>query len=978
MVMGWLRPAILLPAGAVTGLSSAQLEAIIAHELAHIRRHDYVINLAQTIVETLLFYHPAVWWLSNRIRLEREHCCDDAAVAVCGDAAGYARALTELEGLRGPRPAVASVNGSLLTRVQRILGVSEPRRHRVPSGFAAVFALGGLVLAATALGLSAHGSSEGDGKVTDPSLERLIQGMEARGELVRRELRSIRGFYVIRKTAREGDGETAPVRVDDQAEQKEESPRPRVGIVVPRWEAENDFTGTVLIESVIHEHSAWVEGRYRNSRRTASPEDKASGTMYGCDGKNYWSYSPKSGSSSREFVLREECEGRLVGGAGSSLARELGLSRWVDVDSDLGVPRHLWVIRSGNPRLIGEDTVNGLTCQVIEYDELDVKGFERLWVCPALGHAVVRAEGEATGYKNFPASVYLRHSWDYSGFREVLEGLWTPTVVARKGERQDANGNWVLTGSTELEVVLLEVNESVPEEELLPPPHGGTDVLADEKWQWWAWVGGAGSRSRIDAFASEILARIQRKGKPEEEAAAPTDDEAPAAEAKRAGEYVLFTAPHLYTWRGGASEGEAERTEEAFLIFISATPDGRPLSPELSEVREHGLRVIAPDERYRVSGEDLQVLLEWLKENAVAGDSRADTMEIEAQGLDVEHVMQAVSRSTGAIIVLRRGVEGPITLKANLPANAEVLLDTICEAKGWHWSRHETGAYIVSTKPKAGGAETDATSETAGDRVSRMYQLQYMPPIYIAYVLGYSDDPGPMWFRSDLDDVGSATMPGGPGAGSGDGGDLQGKGALAMFVPEGIDAVVAFSPLNALLIRGTEESINELIELIKLVDRKPQQVILDIFGFRGLPVGTHESDFFQGESEHGGAVRGPFLGFVPDATPSAEAPCRAERVASMNLMPAVTTAGANTLLLAITPRINGDGTITLRAEVRQADREMMTENDFKAGAAAARSLASAVVNVKDGEVVGFVSHCEGSWHTLIVKPRIVSETDGED
>ncbi len=113
MVVGWLRPVILLPASAMTGLTAQQLEAIIAHELAHIRRHDYLINLLQAVVETLLFYHPAVWWVSRQIRQEREHYCDDLAVAVCGDALAYARALLELEQLRaaGPQLAMAASGG---------------------------------------------------------------------------------------------------------------------------------------------------------------------------------------------------------------------------------------------------------------------------------------------------------------------------------------------------------------------------------------------------------------------------------------------------------------------------------------------------------------------------------------------------------------------------------------------------------------------------------------------------------------------------------------------------------------------------------------------------------------------------------------------------------------------------------------------------------------------------------------------------
>ena len=89
-VVGWLRPVILLPAATLAGLEPEQLQAVLAHEIAHIRRHDYLVNLAQTMVETLLFYHPAVWWASARIRHERELCCDDAAVAICGDAISYA------------------------------------------------------------------------------------------------------------------------------------------------------------------------------------------------------------------------------------------------------------------------------------------------------------------------------------------------------------------------------------------------------------------------------------------------------------------------------------------------------------------------------------------------------------------------------------------------------------------------------------------------------------------------------------------------------------------------------------------------------------------------------------------------------------------------------------------------------------------------------------------------------------------------
>lgn len=131
-VIGWIKPVVLMPASALAGLAPHQLEAILAHELAHIRRHDYLVNLMQSLVETLLFYHPAVWWLSRRIRTEREHCCDDLAVSLCGDPVTYAGALADLEEMvsasaasrahRRRQLVMAADGGSLLQRVRRLLG----------------------------------------------------------------------------------------------------------------------------------------------------------------------------------------------------------------------------------------------------------------------------------------------------------------------------------------------------------------------------------------------------------------------------------------------------------------------------------------------------------------------------------------------------------------------------------------------------------------------------------------------------------------------------------------------------------------------------------------------------------------------------------------------------------------------------------------------------------------------------------------
>ncbi|MFO1003665.1 MAG: M56 family metallopeptidase [Planctomycetaceae bacterium] len=141
-VIGWLKPVILLPVASVNSLTVSQLEAILAHELAHIRRADYAVNLVQSLIETLLFYHPAVWWMSARIRQEREHCCDDLATSISGDAASYVAALVRMEELRcEPRSvAVAVRGGDLLTRAKRLLVPSAPDRL-APRWLTGVFAM---------------------------------------------------------------------------------------------------------------------------------------------------------------------------------------------------------------------------------------------------------------------------------------------------------------------------------------------------------------------------------------------------------------------------------------------------------------------------------------------------------------------------------------------------------------------------------------------------------------------------------------------------------------------------------------------------------------------------------------------------------------------------------------------------------------------------------------------------------------------
>lgn len=152
-VIGWFRPVVLLPVRTLMGLSEEQLEAVLAHELAHIKRFDCFVNLFQVAAESLLFFHPAVWWLNKRIRAERENCCDDVAIAVCGNTLGYARALTLMEEWRSVPAMGMALNGSpLAERIARILGLRGAQPASRNAGLAAgMFCLTGALVAGSML-----------------------------------------------------------------------------------------------------------------------------------------------------------------------------------------------------------------------------------------------------------------------------------------------------------------------------------------------------------------------------------------------------------------------------------------------------------------------------------------------------------------------------------------------------------------------------------------------------------------------------------------------------------------------------------------------------------------------------------------------------------------------------------------------------------------------------------------------------------
>ena len=158
LTFGALRPVVLLPRRFADHLPAGQVRLVLAHELAHVARRDYLVNLAQCLVEALLFFHPAVHWLSRTAREEREHCCDELAASIAGDRREVARALVALEELVGVRHsrslAPAATGGILLRRIERLVTTAPP-----PGRFHTMLSLGVLVIAVPLLVLATPASA---------------------------------------------------------------------------------------------------------------------------------------------------------------------------------------------------------------------------------------------------------------------------------------------------------------------------------------------------------------------------------------------------------------------------------------------------------------------------------------------------------------------------------------------------------------------------------------------------------------------------------------------------------------------------------------------------------------------------------------------------------------------------------------------------------------------------------------------------
>lgn len=173
---GWWRPIVLVPAALATGMPTALLEALLAHELAHIKRHDYLVNLVQGTIEMLLFYHPTVWWLSNRIRIEREQIADDLAASMLGEPRRLALALSELDQFQFTTPHLAhgAHGGNLMSRITRLV-----RPTAEPLNWKMAVPILGLAAACAAFYANAQGVPAGSAAAAAPQAKTAPAGTPA-------------------------------------------------------------------------------------------------------------------------------------------------------------------------------------------------------------------------------------------------------------------------------------------------------------------------------------------------------------------------------------------------------------------------------------------------------------------------------------------------------------------------------------------------------------------------------------------------------------------------------------------------------------------------------------------------------------------------------------------------------------------------------------------------------------------------------
>lgn len=245
MVVGWLKPVVIVPASAFTSLTPDQLRAVLAHELAHIRRHDHLLNAAQVLVETALFFYPVTWWLSRHIRTEREHRCDTDTVRTIANPRVFAEALTRLETIRShtPQPTLAATGGPLMDRIARILGTNAHTRPTPP--WRAGLAIAAATITA-AVGIT-HAAA-GDAETHDNGVLRILQQFAAADGVDHTQLRNLYNMLVFdgSQTDRALDERLAAVRARvDAAVTEGALSHERAQLTIEKIQDEHDFKAEI-------------------------------------------------------------------------------------------------------------------------------------------------------------------------------------------------------------------------------------------------------------------------------------------------------------------------------------------------------------------------------------------------------------------------------------------------------------------------------------------------------------------------------------------------------------------------------------------------------------------------------------------------------------------------------------------------------------------------------------------------------------
>lgn len=179
LVIGSFKPIILLPLGTINRLSVEEVEAILAHELSHIWRQDYLLNIIQSIIEVLFYFNPAVWWISALIRVERENCCDDLAVKACGNSLVYAKSLLQLQEdhIKGEVLAMALFRNKtqLLNRIRRILHPSHNHSSAMEKLMITLLLLIGLSCMSLSRQPFSAPSAEDTAPIATPAVEKVLR-----------------------------------------------------------------------------------------------------------------------------------------------------------------------------------------------------------------------------------------------------------------------------------------------------------------------------------------------------------------------------------------------------------------------------------------------------------------------------------------------------------------------------------------------------------------------------------------------------------------------------------------------------------------------------------------------------------------------------------------------------------------------------------------------------------------------------------